>query len=88
MTIGRAILPKKRRRKIASNISLARTVLAVMGRSFTNFGLGEHTLRLFQARVEKLGCSLKVQKLDRVTPEEIRDALGQVVTQYLRGEPA
>ncbi len=66
----------------------ARTVLAVMGRSFTNFGLGEHTLRLFQARVEKLGCSLKVQKLDRVTPEEIRDALAQVVTQYLKGEPA
>ncbi len=62
----------------------ARVVLAVMGRSFTNFGLGEHTLRLFQSRVEKLGCTLKVQRLDRISPEEIRDALAQVVSQYLR----
>lgn len=62
----------------------ARVVLAVMGRSFTNFGLGEHTLRLFQNRVEKLGCALKVQRLDQISPEEIRDALAQVVSQYLQ----
>jgi len=64
----------------------ARVVLAVMGRSFTNFGLGEHTLRLFQGRVEKLGCALKVQRLDQISPEEIRDALAQVVSQYLQEE--
>lgn len=62
----------------------ARVVLAVMGTSFTNFGLGENTLRLFRGRVEKLGCSLKVQKLGQVTPEEIQEALAEVVTQYLR----
>ncbi len=62
----------------------ARVVLAVMGKSFTNFGLGENTLRLFQTRVEKLGCSLKVQKLERLSPEEIRDSLARVVRQYLQ----
>lgn len=64
----------------------ARVVLAVMGRSFTNFGLGENTLRLFQNRVEKLGCSLKIQKLENLSPEEIRDSLASVVRQYLQGE--
>jgi hypothetical protein len=66
----------------------ARVVLAVMGKSFSNFGLGENTIRLFQSRLEKLGCFLKVQELDRLSPEEIRDALARVVRQYLQGEPA
>jgi hypothetical protein len=57
-------------------------VMAVMGKSFTNFGLGENTLRLFQNRVEKLGCTLRVQQLDRVSPEEIREALCRLVQQY------
>jgi hypothetical protein len=60
--------------------------MAVMGRSFTNFGLGENTLRLFQKRVEKLGCTLKVQRLDQISPGEIRNALAQVVSQYLQEE--
>jgi CheY-like chemotaxis protein len=64
----------------------ARVVLAVMGKTFTNFGLGENTLRLFQNRVEKLGGSLKVQEMERLSPEEIRDALARVVRQYLEGE--
>jgi CheY-like chemotaxis protein len=64
----------------------ARVVLAVMGRSFTNFGLGENTLRLFQNRVEKLGCTLKIQKLEQLSPEEVRDSLASVVRQYLQGE--
>jgi hypothetical protein len=61
-------------------------VLAVMGKTFTNFGLGENTLRLFQNRVEKLGCSLKVQEMERLSPAEIRDALARVVRQYLEEE--
>ncbi len=65
----------------------ARVVLAVMGKSFTNFGLGENTIRLFQSRLEKLGCFLKVQELDQLSPEEIRDALARVVRQYLQGDP-
>jgi hypothetical protein len=64
----------------------AGVVLAVMGKTFTNFGLGENTLRLFQNRVEKLGGSLKVQEMERLSPEEIRDALARVVRQYLEGE--
>jgi CheY-like chemotaxis protein len=64
----------------------ARVVLAVMGKTFTNFGLGENTLKLFQNRVEKLGCSLKVQEMERLSPEEIRDALARVVKQYLEEE--
>jgi hypothetical protein len=64
----------------------ARVVLAVMGKTFTNFGLGENTLRLFQNRVEKLGCSLKVQEMERLSPAEIRDALARVVRQYLEEE--
>jgi CheY-like chemotaxis protein len=65
----------------------ARVVLAVMGKSFTNFGLGENTLRLLQNRVEKLGCTLKVQEMDHLSPEEIRDAIARVVRQYLEGAP-
>ncbi len=64
----------------------ARVVLAVMGKTFTNFGLGENTLRLFQNRVEKLGCILKVKEMEQLSPGEIRDALGSVVRQYLEGE--
>ncbi len=68
--------------------SNARAVLAVMGKSFTNFGLGENTISLFQNRLELLGCSLKVQELDQLSPEEIRDAIAQVVRQTFSGEPA
>jgi hypothetical protein len=64
----------------------ARVVLAVMGKSFTNFGLGENTLRLFQNRVEKLGCALKVQEMEKLSAGEIREALATVVRQYLEGE--
>jgi len=63
-----------------------RVVLAVMGKTFTNFGLGENTLRLFQNRVEKLGGALKVQEMEQLSPGEIREALGRVVRQYLEGE--
>lgn len=65
----------------------ARAVLAVMGKTFTNFGLGENTLRLFQNRVERLGCSLKVHEMERLAPAEIRDAVARVIRQYLEGEP-
>ena len=58
-----------------------------MGKSFTNFGLGENTIRMFQSRVEKLGCSLRIQRLEQISPEEIREAFVQVVRQYLREEP-
>jgi len=63
-----------------------RVVLAVMGKSFTNFGLGENTLRLFQGRLERLGCSVMVRQMERLAPEEIRDALGEAVRQFLEGE--
>lgn len=61
----------------------ARVVLAVMGKTFTNFGLGEHTFRLFQKRVEALGCDLKVQEMDRLSPMEIRESLARVVRQAI-----
>ena len=63
----------------------AKVVLAVMGKTFTNFGMGENTLRLFQNRIEKLGCSLKVQEMEQLSPEEIREALSRIVRQYLEG---
>ncbi len=61
----------------------ARVVLAVMGKAFSNFGLGENTLRMFQSRVEKLGCSLKVQEMEQLSPVEIRESVTRVVRQYL-----
>ncbi|MGZ8430222.1 MAG: DUF4388 domain-containing protein, partial [Candidatus Deferrimicrobiaceae bacterium] len=64
----------------------ARVVLAVMGSSFADFGLGENTLRLFRNRVERLGCTLKVRSMEQITAEEIRDSLGAVIRQYLEGE--
>jgi len=66
----------------------ARVVLAIMGKTFTEFGLGENTLRLFRNRVERLGCTLKVREMDQVTAEEIRDSLGAVIRQHLEGETA
>ncbi len=66
----------------------ARVVLAVMGTSFADFGLGENTLRLFRNRVERLGCALKVRAMEQITAEEIRDSLGAVIRQYLEGESA
>ncbi len=64
----------------------ARVVLAVMGDSFADFGIGENTLRLFRNRVERLGCALKVRSMGQVTAEEIRDSLTAVIRQYLEGE--
>jgi len=61
----------------------ARVVLAVMGKTFTNFGLGENTFRLFQKRVEALGCNLKVQEMEHLSPTEIRESLGRVVRQAI-----
>lgn len=64
----------------------ARVVLAVMGDSFSDFGIGENTLRLFRNRVERLGCSLKVRAMEQLTAEEIRDSLAAVIRQYVEGE--
>lgn len=66
----------------------SRVALAVMGKAFSDFGLGENTLRLFRNRVERLGCSLKVREMEQVTAGEIRDSLAAVIQQYLEGEPA
>ena len=66
----------------------ARVVLAVMGNSFADFGIGENTLRLFRNRVERLGCALKVRAMEQVTAEEIRDSLATVIRQFLEGESA
>jgi len=64
----------------------ARVVLAVMGNSFPDFGLGENTLRLFRNRVERLGCALKVRAMGQITAEEIRDSLASVIRQFLQGD--
>ncbi|MBW6504800.1 DUF4388 domain-containing protein [bacterium] len=64
----------------------ARVVLAVMGNSFADFGIGENTLRLFRNRVEQLGCTLKVRAMEQVAAEEIRDSLAEVIRQFLEGE--
>jgi CheY-like chemotaxis protein len=64
----------------------ARVVLAVTGNSFSDFGIGENTLRLFRNRVERLGCTLKVRAMEQVTAEEIRDSLTTVIRQFLEGE--
>lgn len=66
----------------------ARVVLAVMGNSFADFGIGENTLRLFRNRVERLGCALKVRAMEQVTAEEIRDSLAEVIRHFLEGESA
>ncbi|MBP2679228.1 MAG: hypothetical protein H6Q82_2293, partial [Deltaproteobacteria bacterium] len=66
----------------------ARVVLAVMGNSFADFGIGENTLRLFRNRVERLGCALKVRAMEQVTAEEIRDSLAAVIRKFLEGETA
>ena len=63
----------------------ARVVLAVMGKSFAEFGLGENTLRLFRNRVERLGCTMKVREMEQLTAEEIRDSLSAVIRQSLEG---
>jgi CheY-like chemotaxis protein len=65
-----------------------RVLLAVMGKSFTEFGLGENTLRLFRNRVERLGCTLKIREMEHATAGEIRDSLATVIHQSLEaGSP-
>ncbi len=63
-----------------------RILLAVTGKSFTEFGLGENTLQLFRNRVERLGCTLKIREMEQVTAGEIRDSLATVIHQSLEGE--
>ena len=63
----------------------ARVVLAVMGNSFTDFGIGENTIRLFRNRVERLGCALKVRAMEQVTAEEIRESIAAVIRQFVEG---
>jgi CheY-like chemotaxis protein len=65
-----------------------RVLLAVTGKSFTEFGLGENTLRLFRNRVERMGCILKIREMEHVTAEEIRDSLATVIHQSLEGASA
>jgi CheY-like chemotaxis protein len=64
----------------------AKVVLAVMGNTFSDFGMGENTLRLFRNRVERLGCALKVRAMEQVTAAEIRESLAAVIRQYLSVE--
>jgi CheY-like chemotaxis protein len=63
-----------------------RALLAVAGKGFTEFGLGENTLRLFRNRVERLGCTLRIREMEQVTASEIRDSLAAVIRQSLEGE--
>jgi len=65
-----------------------RVLLAVTGKSFAEFGLGENALRLFRNRVERLGCTLKIREMEQVTAGEIRDSLATVIHQTLDGGPA
>ncbi len=62
-----------------------RVLLAVTGKSFAEFGLGENTLRLFRNRVERMGCALKIREMQQVSPTEIRDSLATVLRQALEG---
>jgi CheY-like chemotaxis protein len=66
----------------------ARVVLAVMGKAFTEFGLGENTIRLFRNRVERLGCTMKIREMEQLTAEEIRDSLSAVIRQQLEADTA
>jgi len=66
----------------------ARVVLAVMGKAFTEFGLGENTIRLFRNRVERLGCTMKIREMEQLTAEEIRDSLSAVIRQQLEVDTA
>ena len=65
-----------------------RVLLAVTGKSFTEFGLGENTLRLFRSRVERMGCILKIREMEQVTAGEIRESLSAVIRQALEGAPS
>jgi hypothetical protein len=49
-----------------------RVLLALPGKAFTEFGLGENTLRLFRSRVERLGCALQVREMGEISPGWIR----------------
>ncbi len=60
-----------------------RVLLALPGKAFTEFGLGENTLRLFRSRVERLGCALQVREMGEISPGWIRDSLVSVIRQSL-----
>jgi len=62
-----------------------RVLMALTGKAFTDFGLGENTLRLFRNRVERLGCALQVREMGEITPEWARDALVSLIRQSMEG---
>ncbi|MEW6721522.1 MAG: DUF4388 domain-containing protein [Thermodesulfobacteriota bacterium] len=64
----------------------ARVLMALTGKGFSEFGLGENTLRMFRNRVERLGGSLEVREMERAAPEAIRDAVASVIGKSLEGE--
>jgi CheY-like chemotaxis protein len=60
-------------------------LLALTGKAFTDFGLGENTLRLFRNRVERLGCALEVREMEEMTAEWIRNCLVSVIRRSMEG---
>ncbi len=64
----------------------SRVLLALTGKAFTDFGLGENTLRLFRNRVERLGCALDVREMEDVSASWIRDCLVSVISKSLEVE--
>lgn len=62
-----------------------KVLLALTGKAFTDFGLGENTLRLFRNRVERLGCTLQVREMEGITSGWIRDSFVSVIRESLEG---
>jgi len=66
----------------------ARVLMALTRKGFTDFGLGENTIKMFRNRVERLGGALEIREFEQMTPEGIRDCITAVIQKAMQGEEA
>ncbi len=59
------------------------TMLGIMSRSVSNFGLGENYLSLFRKRAEKLGCELIVREVDEISFNEIQYGIRTIMSRTI-----
>ncbi len=60
------------------------SILGIIGRDFSNFGLGDNFIKLLKQRVLKLGSNINIREVERITPESIQDAVRETLELYIQ----
>ncbi len=62
------------------------TMIGIMSRKLSNFGLGSNYLTLFHQRVEKLGCQLILREVDEISSDEIKYGVKEILRKNLENK--